>query len=410
MSAYESDVLIIGGGAAGLVAAASAVRAGASVCLVERAERVGKKILATGNGRCNLSNASIEGADASAHYNQPAFVAPTLARYGCEAIRVVFEEFGLLTICDERGWVFPRTRSANSVLDVLRGELERQGVVVRAGCGVDRITAAGHGFCAEVGKEQLASRALVLACGVAPLCGATGLLRDIEPQRMVAPTPVLGPLKTDAAPLKGLDGVRADCLLRLLDNGDLIAEENGEVLFRRFGISGIAAFNLSRFARAGHEVSLDLFPEYAESELHSLLAARARLHPHDFGPSFFDGLLHTRLAQALFRRLGTSEAIRPNDKMFSKLANMMKDYRLEVLAGPDETQAQVTRGGLAVDGFDPSTLQSRSQPRLFAAGECLDIDGPCGGFNLHWAWASGFAAGQNAAETARASTQTRSAS
>jgi predicted Rossmann fold flavoprotein len=219
----------------------------------------------------------------------------------------------------------------------------------------------------------------------------------------VAPTPVLGPLKTDAAPLKGLDGVRADCLFRLLDDGELVAEESGEVLFRRFGISGIAAFNLSRFARAGHEVSLDLFSEYTESELRSLLAARTRTYVHDCGPSFLDGILHPRLAQAVFRRSGTPGAAEPDSTTLSKLAAIMKDYRLRVRGGPDEAQAQVTRGGLVVDGFDPATLQSRSQPRLFAAGECLDVDGPCGGFNLHWAWASGLVVGKNAAKATRAS-------
>jgi predicted Rossmann fold flavoprotein len=400
MLAFESDVLIVGGGAAGLMSAASAARAGASVCLIERSERVGKKILATGNGRCNLSNASVDGAGAAARYNQPAFVAPTLMRYGCKAIRAVFEDFGLLTICDERGWVFPRTRSATSVLDVLRGEVMRRGVVVHTGCGVDRVVATGGGFCAEAGDERFVGRALVLACGVASLCGATGLLRGVESQRTVAPTPVLGPLKTDTTPLKGLDGVRVDCQLRLLDGDKLLAEESGEFLFRRFGISGIAAFNLSRFARAGHEVSLDLFSEYTEDELSSLLAVRARTRPHDFCPSFFGGMLHPRLAQAVSQHPGVSNATAPDSIVLNKLANIMKDYRLRVRGGPDEAQAQVTRGGLAVDGFDPATLQSHSQPRLFAAGECLDVDGPCGGFNLHWAWASGLVAGKNAAEAA----------
>jgi predicted Rossmann fold flavoprotein len=401
MLACESDVLIVGGGAAGLMSAASAARMGASVCLVERTGRVGRKILATGNGRCNLSNVSIDEAGAAARYNHPAFVAPTLTRYGCEAMRAIFEEFGLLTICDERGWVFPRTRSANSVLDVLRGEVERRGVVMHTDRGVDCVIATASGFCAEAGDERFAGRALVLACGVASLCGTAGLLRDVEPQRMVAPTPVLGPLKTDVAPLKGLDGVRVDCLLRLLDDGELIAKERGEILFRRFGISGIATFNLSRFARAGHEVSLDLFPEYTESGLCSLLAVHARTHAHDSGPTFLDGMLHPRLAQAVSRYSGVSGVAEPRDKMLNGLANIMKNYRLRVRGGPDEAQAQVTRGGLAVDGFDPATLQSYSQPRLFAAGECLDVDGPCGGFNLHWAWASGLVAGENASLVSR---------
>ncbi|MDR0347359.1 MAG: aminoacetone oxidase family FAD-binding enzyme [Coriobacteriales bacterium] len=401
MSTREADILIVGGGAAGLMAAIAAAHAGASVSLVEKGARAGKKILATGNGRCNLSNSAIEGASASACYNHPDFVAPVLSRYDYSAIRAVFEELGLLLTLDAKGWAFPRTRVANSVLDVMLNELGRLGIDVQVAREAQHVQLSEQGtFLVATPLGPLSSRALVLTCGVEPL---PHILNDLAPKlgQILSPTPVLGPLKTDLASVKGLDGVRAVCCARLLKGESLVAEEHGEILFRRFGISGIAIFNLSRFIQPGQEISLDFFPEFERGELLSLLTARARSHPRVSAAEFLDGMLHTRLAQALLRRVGMRGSEPSENIMLDKLANTAKDYRLALLDGPDTAQAQLTRGGLAVEGFDATTLEARELPRLFAAGECLDVDGPCGGFNLHWAWASGFAAGQGAAAALR---------
>jgi predicted Rossmann fold flavoprotein len=411
---YASDVLVVGGGAAGLVAAVVAARAGAAVTLLERGERVGKKILATGNGRCNLSNTAIEGTSGSAYYNNPGFVAPTLERYGCEATRAFFEELGLLTIADERGWVFPRTRSANSVLDVLWGQVQRLGVEVHTGCAARRLSTGardvrgGHDvhdvrdengendknggrgrLLVETGERDFVARAVVLACGVTPELEALACQQTLEP------TPILGPLKTTTEPLKGLDGVRVNCRVRLLDEHTCVEEETGEVLFRSYGVSGIAIFNLSRFASPGQELSLDLFPEFTEAELTTLLAERLRMLAGSLRSSvelsaadFFGGMLPARLVSVVLRATGLRPAATLEPAALPRLAHALKDYRLVVRGGPTEAQAQVTRGGLDPQRFDPAALESRTCPGLFAAGECLNIDGPCGGFNLHWAWSS----------------------
>jgi predicted Rossmann fold flavoprotein len=402
MEARGVDVLVVGGGAAGSVAAVVAARAGASVGVIERRERVGKKILATGNGRCNLSNLAIEGTQAAARYRNPAFVAPTLERYGCEAVRDFFNTLGLLTVADERGWVFPRTRSANSVLDVLVSQTRRLGIDVYTGHAARRLSVDEDGrLSVETEGLRLVSHAVVLACGVVPELGA------IAHQQTIPPIPIVGPLKTDTEPLKGLDGVRVNCRVRLLDAGRPVAEESGELLFRAYGVSGIAVFNLSRFAAVGQEVSLDLLPELTTDGLEALLVERYRLlaeyHQPPASPAaaeFLDGMLHSRLALAVSRAIGLKPTDPLKEASLLRLAKLLKDYRLTVRGGPDEAQAQVTRGGLAVEGFDPATLESRTQPGLFAAGECLDVDGPCGGFNLHWAWASALVAGTQAAALA----------
>jgi predicted flavoprotein YhiN len=385
-----------------------------------------------------------------------------LRRHDCDAIRAFFEELGLLTIADGQGWVFPRTRAATSVLNVLLNEVRRLGVAVCTGQEVGSVrtpqadalhtrapqadipqadipqarapqpvapqaspphasTPHPHGFLAESAETRFSAKALVLACGVVPLLGnvepyqapnGIGLHRALDgtpPHRVLEPTPVLGPLATDEAPLKGLDGVRITCRARLLEGGNPVAQESGELLFRRLGVSGIVAFDLSRFARPGQELSLDFFPEFTDDGLLALLARRHRLRPRLTGAEFLDGLLHTRLAQAILRRVGRSPTAVLDEEGLRELASGMKDYRLEVRGGPGEAQAQLTRGGLAVEGFDPLTLQSRTQPGLFAAGECLDVDGPCGGFNLHWAWASGLVAGAQAAAWASTGAALRSA-
>ncbi|MDR2106330.1 MAG: NAD(P)/FAD-dependent oxidoreductase [Coriobacteriales bacterium] len=447
MTVREADVVVVGGGAAGLMAAIAAARGGASVVLIEGNERVGKTILKTGNGRCNLSNTAIEGAGGAAPYNHPAFVASVLERYGCEAVRAFFADLGLLTTVDAHGWVFPRTRVANSVLDVLLGEMRRQGVGVYTGHAALDITHgithdASHGithdathnvangktqnqaqdapqkhgssFLITTAQERFAGRALVCACGVTPLLATMGAPGVVSSQ------PVLGPLQTNTAPLKGLDGIRANCRIRLLDEGVLsgretvLTEEDGEVLFRSYGISGIAVFNVSRFARPGLSLSLDFFPEFSLDELRSLLVERSKrcrgTRPgsnhslsNNSNPGvsgILDGMLHSRLAQAVLRRLeGTADSSAEGIPL-PRLAALLTDYRLSVTGGPSSTQAQVTRGGLATQGFESHNLQSRLVPGLFAAGECLDIDGPCGGFNLHWAWASGLVAGEAAAQCA----------
>jgi predicted Rossmann fold flavoprotein len=434
MPAHKTDVLVIGGGAAGLMAAIAAARGGATVTIVEKNSRVGKKILATGNGRCNLSNTSIQGANAPQPYNHPVFVAPVLNRYDCDAIRTAFENLGLATIADDKGWVFPRTRFANSVLAVLLNEIRRREIDVQTDWEALRLSAEADGsFLAESKNGDndgavLAANTLVLACGareVTRLCEAlpaasaasaasTAPAPPTDPSTPLVSTvpalPVLGPLKTESTPLKGLDGVRANASARLLDSGALVAEEAGEFLFRSYGLSGIAAFNLSRFALPGQEVSLDFFPEYTKDELLSLLLKRqqalllgcASAASPILAGEFLDGLLHTRLAQALLRRMDAKPTEELGQSLLDNLANTMKDYRLAVLGGPSFAQAQVTRGGLATSGFDPETLQSLVVPRLFAAGECLDVDGPCGGFNLHWAWASGLVCGEQAARSVQA--------
>ncbi len=370
-------VAVIGGGAGGLCAAIAAGRAGADVVIFEQANRVGKKLLKTGNGRCNLSNARVS----PEQYNRPDFVAPVLAGMPCDALLSFFGSLGLWTVTDEEGRVYPRSDTAASVLDVLRLGCEALGVEERCSAEIAAIAPQGHGFrlTARTGEKLFADRVIV-ATG-----GGTSLLRPLG-HKMVPFSPILCPLKTDTESVRGLTGLRCACRAELIRRGKSVYAEDGEILFRDFGVSGILALNLSRHALPGDTLSLDLLPELSLDALTERLAAQKALRQN---ADLFTGIFHRRLGEAIARRAKSDDA--------AELARIIKDYRLSVL-GPGDTQhAQVTRGGADTAEFDPETLESRRVPGLYAVGEALDIDGACGGCNLHWAFASGLRAGGSAA-------------
>ncbi len=374
---HNRSVLIVGGGAGGLCAAIAAAREGAEVTILEKANRVGKKILKTGNGRCNLSNRNVS----PEKYNHPDFVSPVIGAVPCGALLDFFSSLGLWTVTDAEGRVYPVSDTAASVLDVLR--LGCAGLGVREVCSaqVEAIRPGKDGGFTVSAREsgEFSADRVIVAAG-----GGTALLRPLG-HSFVPFSPVLCPLKTDAESIRGLSGLRVKCRASLLRRGEPVVRESGEILFRDFGVSGILALDLSRFAAAGDVLSLDLLPGFSQDELSSKLSAQRSLRGRD---DIFTGVFHRRLGEALLRRADSS---RPE-----ALAALIKDYTLTVLGPGDVNNAQVTRGGAGVEGFDPATLESRLIPGLYCVGEALDVDGACGGYNLHWAFSSGLAAGRSA--------------
>jgi len=389
-----SDVIIIGGGASGLSAAIAAGRSGAKVAVLERNIRVGKSILATGNGRCNISNSTIGKPDSLLQYHNAEFVSPVIKRYDSTSIRLYFFDLGLLTIVDKNGWVFPRTQSANTVLDVIMKEVERLSVSCYTGQEIIGLRISEEGYRVETTSASYSARSLILACGVEPLLTAFAFLDT------VLPTPILGPLKTDIDPIRGLDGVRVTCKVDLKDGDRTVASEEGEILFRDYGVSGIAIFNLSRFAKPGQYLYMDFFPELTERDLEAMLEKRLTKRPEMNSNDLLTGMLHSRLIQAIVRKSKNRINQASEQNMLYPLVQAMKKYQLKVTGGPIKEHAQAMRGGLGINNFDPVTLAAIKQTGLYACGECIDVDGPCGGYNLHWAWASGLVAGERAAEYA----------
>lgn len=396
----ESRVAVVGGGAAGLVAAIAAARAGAHVTLLEGGSRVGRKILASGNGRCNLSNLAAT-PDA---YNNPAFVSPVLTAFTCESIRSFFGELGVLTYADDEGRIYPVTGAANSVLDVLRLECAHLEVEEKCGFEVAHAQQDSSGTFALFSPPgvRVEADALVVATG-----GGTPLLAGLG-HTHTPYSPALVPLVTDPEPIRGLSGVRARCRASLIDAaGHTVAAERGELLFRDYGVSGIMVLDLSRAYAEGSTLSIDFFPDIDQPGMELLLTERRDTLGWRTASRFFDGMLQTRIGQSVLRVAGVPQDLPASALDVVQLAAIVKGFRLRVTGLGDPAQAQVTRGGASVEEFDSATLVSRLMPGVYAAGEVLDVDGRCGGFNLHWAWASGIVAGRGAAAHAGRVAETR---
>ena len=394
---------IIGGGASGMMAALSACRnTGHRVILFERQSRLGRKLMATGNGRCNLSNrnASVE------HYHgrDPEFAAPCLERFGVEQTLAFFRELGLVTVTEPDGRVYPFSDQANSVSDVLRLALEASAVELRLGCEIRELSYENGGFTVTYdGGEERLDRVIVAAGGLAgrQLGGSDmgyELLKSLG-HRCTKLYPSLVQLRTDPTWVRSCKGVRAQAQATLYQGDNVLAQETGEVQFTDFGVSGPCIFSLAR-ACAGRRgmlaVVLDLCPCLDETELFDHLSARRARFPELTLENYLTGLLHNRLGRTVLRERGlsltqTAGSLTRSD--ISRICAGIKAFRIEVLGPMDLTQAQVTAGGMKTAEFDPVTLESRLVPGLYATGEVLDIDGDCGGFNLQWAWSSGWTAG-----------------
>lgn len=404
-------LVIVGGGSSGMTAAIRAARSGAGVVLLERRERIGSKLLATGNGRCNLTNQ-----DASLsrfHGGDRAFIAGVLARFSVASTVDFFEELGVACEVEGEGRVYPRPRQASAVLDVLRWELERLKVDVRTGYEVRGIGRRGRAFALNLaaGGELEAGR-VVLACGgmAGPQFGSDGSgmrLAAALGHRQVEPSAALVPLRLRADFLRRLKGVGFQARGEVRRNGETLRAETGEFLFTDSGITGLPVLQLSRSAsrelQAGRppELVLDLFPGVGLDALDAALEVRLRRQAHKTVADGLVGLLNKRLVPVVLTEAGIAYHSAPCSEVQPAarlgLARLLKSWPLEVSGTMPWPEAQVTAGGVDLRDVNPETLESRIVPGLYFCGEVLDVDGDCGGFNLQWAWSSGWLAGLSAA-------------
>ncbi len=381
-------VAVIGGGAAGLAAAIAAAQEGASVTVFEAADRVGKKILATGNGRCNLTNMQLDASD----YRNGDFAAPVIGQLGPQEVRDWFLKQGLFTVEEREGRVYPLSNAANSVLDVLRAACTRAQVQLVTDSRARAIEKRPYGFEVALKDERIVQAdRVVVACG-----GGSRLLASCG-HKIVASEPVLCPIQTSTDDLRSMNGIRVRANIKLTAPGskEVVFEESGELLFRDYGVSGIVILNASRFAEEGQTLRIDFIPSMSEQELHSMLKERVR-----WASSYEElmcGIFHPQVNRMLIRANKCRPQDMPDEHGVMRMACMPKGFKLAVVGPANPKQAQVTRGGASVAQFDASSMESKLVPGLFACGECLDVDGPCGGYNLHWAWASGIVAGRAAA-------------
>ncbi|HOM82302.1 MAG: NAD(P)/FAD-dependent oxidoreductase [Armatimonadetes bacterium] len=404
-------VVIIGGGAAGLTAAIAAARAGARVQVLERMQRVGKKILATGNGRCNFSNTDL-GVE---HYHgaDPRFVLPAIRAFGLDETLAFFRELGVVPHVEERGRIFPASGQASAILDVLRHELEHLGVETLCEMNVERIVRDPSGLrvlCGD-GRAFPCDRAIVAAGGKStPNLGSNGggfRVAQALGHRIEPPFPALVPVKLDAPFLKQLQGVRFEGEAQVFLDGEPVRAERGEILFTEQGVSGVPVLQISRvvseWAESGRELSLGLrpFPDSTPEALASTIAGRVATFPWKPVEASFIGWLNKRLIPVLLKEAGICDLQRPcgelSGKEIQRVAALLHLWRIPCAGVQSWMQSQVTAGGVSTREIDPETLESKRAPGVFFAGEVLDIDGDSGGYNLQWAWSSGHVAGRLAA-------------
>lgn len=398
-------VAVIGGGAAGMMAAIQAAKAGAAVELYEQNDRVGKKILSTGNGRCNFSNEEM-GARFY-HGSGRVLVDKVFAEFGTGQAKAFFESLGM-RIRSRAGYLYPASDQASTVLDLLRYELERKRIIVHTGEPVRALT-YGRGTFA-VNEEPSRFDAAILCCGgcAAPNTGSDGSgfgLAESFGHSIVPPVPALSALRCREKFYKQVAGVRCDASLTLKVDGKTVCAERGELQLTDYGLSGIPAFQLSRhvsyalLAQRLVTVTVSFLPELDEASCEAFFRVRRREHGEDRMEVFLTGLVNKKINQLLCRLAGireTETAGKLSEPAFERLWKLYLGLETEVTGTNGFDKAQVCAGGVDCKEVT-GQLMSKKRPGLYFAGEILDVDGLCGGYNLQWAFGSGAVAGRAAA-------------
>lgn len=394
-------VLVIGGGAAGLAAAVAAAECGDHVTVLERMDRVGKKILATGNGRCNLMNTGerrFPGGEA--------FANAVLDRCGVDAQTRFWQHLGLRMRQEDDGRVYPVSGMATTVLDALRFALEALGVEVVTGVQVTGVFKARHGWTVMAGEQKWkADRVIVAGGGCAqPKLGSDGsswaLLSGLG-HHMIEVKPALTQILTDTAAIKGLSGIRVRTKVRITSGAREKHTESGELLFADYGVTGVCVMQCARYVEEGDVLHIDLVKALgfdSVDEFRQELHRRRKNWGTRLQNELLTGLCVPKLAQAILQATGAANTQRRicaelSPAVIDRLASTAADFALVVKGVKGFDSAQVTAGGISVDEFDPATLESRLAPGVHAAGEVLDVDGDCGGYNLMFAFGSGILAG-----------------
>ena len=393
-------IVVIGGGAAGMAAAIEAARHGAKVELLERMDRVGKKLLATGNGRCNLMNTG-----APCYPGGEGFACAVLAKCGANEQTAFWHEVGLRLREEDGGRVYPASGQASTVLEALKLAMDNAGVKVRTGVKVQDIKPQKQGFTVVTDEGVWHYDKVILAGGgcAQPKLGSDGSLWPVMEQlghTLVEPRPALTQIVTDTRYTKGLSGIRVKADVAVMKDGMTLHEETGEVLFTDYGISGVCVMQCARFAEKGSAICVRLlrgmgFDSRIQAE-NEFLRRRAAWNNQPM-EQLMTGLCMPKLAGCLCMEAG----IRFRDRLIgslteeeaNRLAGALENFTLRVEGIKGFESAQVTAGGLDVRDFDPQTMESKLVPGLYAAGEMLDVDGTCGGFNLMFAFGSGLIAG-----------------
>lgn len=405
------DILVVGGGASGMIAAIAACqeRPGTSVAIVEKNNRVGKKILVTGNGRCNITNMNTD--ISRYHGNNVKFALAALSNVNVEQTLQFFADLGMYPKIEDAK-VYPNSLQASSIVDILRTRMSQLGIFEICNFNCKDIQENDGVFTLKSSSGNvLKSRRVIICTGgmAAPKCGTDGsgykLLQKFG-HKLTKIYPSLVQIRCTSPYLVPMKGVKFDANVSIYSDDKLIKAEFGELLFTEYGISGPPVFQLSRIASVecanGSKVyaTVDMLPQIDEYEVYIQLCSRNKDVPVE---EFLTGMFNKLCARQLLKSCGVTkfntDAHVLTDEMIKLLAKNIKSWKFDITGTNSWDAAQVTAGGIETDLFNPSTMESELVKGLYAAGEILDIDGDCGGFNLQWAWSSGISAGENCAKS-----------
>ncbi len=398
---------VIGGGASGMMAAITAAQNGAKVILIEHKDRIGKKILSTGNGRCNFTNIHQE--PVCYHSENPDFPWHIIEQFDARSVISFFLQLGIYSK-NRNGYIYPNSDQASAVLDVLRMEIGRLGIEVRTGLECREVRPGKRGFSILTDKGTIRADRVILCAGskAAPSTGSDGSGYDIAKRlghRIIPVLPALVQLRCQEGFFKSIAGVRANGTAAVWSDGQCIAKDTGEIQFTNYGISGIPVFQVSRYAskllyeRREVTAVIDFMPDFTKEQMYAFLSARAKTRPQKSAELFLTGLFHRKLSD-LWVKLAEIPRGKAAGSLsgaeLERLTSLIKELSVTVTGTNSFEQAQVCCGGVDTSEVDPDTLESFYVPGVYFAGEILDVDGMCGGYNLSFAWASGYVAGRAA--------------
>lgn len=417
MEIIKTDVAIIGGGASGLMCAVAIAKANTAckVLVIEHHQRTGKKLMATGNGRCNLTNTDIFD---NAYYGSAKPYANKLFRkYTSEYITEYFNEIGLITKAGSEGRVYPVSNNVASVLDSIRNYILAHNIKEICDTTITNIIKGTSSYTLECEDKKIIAKYVVLACGgmASPKLSTNGfgyrLAKGLNIS-LAKPLPSLVTVPCKNKSLVALKGLRSKGSVGLVADGRIIKTENGEIQFANSALSGICVFQLSRMVNEFFEFGtingtkynkiklvIDIMPDYTKEECKGLLYNRLAIMGKYPLENFFDGFLHKRVASAIMQECNIKTDKRTcatlNKKELALLADCLKHWSFTPSDKSSFENAQVTAGGVLAEEMDFNSMQAKKYKGLYIIGELVDIDGICGGYNLHWAWTSGIIAGEN---------------
>lgn len=398
---------IIGGGASGLACAIEAKKEAEKkgmaldVIVYEKNDRVGKKILATGNGRCNMTNMFCSKND---YFGSPSFAEYALDTFSPQSNIEFFESLGLFSKADSEGRVYPLSNQASGVLDALRLACEKYSVVFECGKEVTSVTKKGNAYIIN-GSERYDK--------VVFSCGGKAAVKNFNGYELLKPFkikstetyPSLVKLTTSVKETKQLKGIKAAVRLTLLIDGKPVAQETGELLFGDFVLSGIAAMQLSPYisrhfavSKTKPIVSVDFVPGFDYTELVEKLRSVQKNCAEILSENLLLGFMPKKIGAVIVKNTGIDKSVpvgRLTDKNIKTIASLAKRYVFEICGTKGFSDCQVTAGGIETSRFNKETLESKVYKGLYCCGEFLDVDGLCGGYNLQWAWSSGRLCGRS---------------